>query len=112
MIVYNMIPSGFNLTNTLFGFQESNTLVALTHNDSSLEDEELSALATHLRYRANILLQVEGLSTGYCKDVHGQVSCFPCLIYPLTPSPFKHLFLAIFALSVFTYQYLFVSCCT
>lgn len=52
----------------------STTLVALTHNDTSVEDEEYTTLATHLRHRADIVLVVEGLSSGYCKDVHGQLS--------------------------------------
>ncbi|XP_072029391.1 elongator complex protein 6-like [Amphiura filiformis] len=52
----------------------SNTLVTLIHNDPRLDDEELSTLATHLRHRADTLLLVEGLSSGYCKDVHGQLT--------------------------------------
>ena len=45
-----------------------------------MEDEEYTTLATHLRHRADIVLVVEGLSSGYCKDVHGQVSGWAYII--------------------------------
>ena len=38
---------------------------------SDCEGEEL--LRTHLLHHANLSLRVEGLRTGYCKDVHGEV---------------------------------------
>ena len=49
-------------------------LVALVHNDSDVDDEESLLLWKQLCYVAHMELHVRGLSSGYCKDVHGQVS--------------------------------------
>lgn len=49
-------------------------LVTLVHNDSDVDDEESLLLWKQLCYVAHMELHVRGLSSGYCKDVHGQVS--------------------------------------
>ncbi|KAL9961410.1 hypothetical protein ACROYT_G030343 [Oculina patagonica] len=49
-------------------------LVTLVHNDSDVDDEESLLLWKQLCYVAHMELHVEGLSSGYCKDVHGQLT--------------------------------------
>ena len=49
-------------------------LVTLVHNDSDVEDEESLLLWRQLCHEAHVELHVRGLKSGYCKDVHGQVS--------------------------------------
>ena len=49
--------------------------MALVHNDSDVDDEESLLLWKQLCHEAHLELHVAGLSSGYCKDVHGQVSC-------------------------------------
>ena len=45
-------------------------LVTMVHCDGS-EGEEM--VRTHLLHRSHLVLHVEGLSTGYSKEVHGEV---------------------------------------
>lgn len=47
--------------------------MTLVHNDSDVEDEESLLLWKQLCYDSHMELHVRGLSSGYCKDVHGQV---------------------------------------
>ena len=47
--------------------------MSLVHTDHDVEDEEALLLWKQLCYWAHLELHVEGLSSGYCKDVHGQV---------------------------------------
>ncbi|XP_077990638.1 elongator complex protein 6-like [Glandiceps talaboti] len=49
-------------------------LVTLVHSDKDVEDEENDLLLKQLSYHSNLHLHVEGLSSGYCKDVHGQLT--------------------------------------
>lgn len=48
-------------------------LVTLVHNDSDVDDEDSLLLWKQMCYVAHMELYVQGLSSGYCKDVHGQV---------------------------------------
>lgn len=48
--------------------------VTLVHNDSDVEDEESLLLWKQLCYYSHMELHVRGLSSGYCKDVHGQLT--------------------------------------
>lgn len=49
-------------------------LVTLVHNDSDVDDEESLLLWKQLCYVAHMELHVRGLSSGYFKDVHGQLT--------------------------------------
>ncbi|XP_038052176.1 elongator complex protein 6-like [Patiria miniata] len=53
--------------------QPETTVVCLVHHDADVDDECNAALITQLRHRAHCLLQVQGLGSGYSKDVHGQL---------------------------------------
>ncbi|KAM4821595.1 elongator complex protein 6 isoform 1-T1 [Thomomys bottae] len=48
-------------------------VVALLHNSGEAEDEENDLLLNGLSHQSHLILQAEGLSTGFCKDVHGQL---------------------------------------
>ena len=48
--------------------------MAMVHCDGADSDEEEQLLRKHLLHICNLSLHVEGLSTGYSKDVHGNVS--------------------------------------
>ena len=58
----------------IFHLQSDGCLVTLVHNDNDVDDEESKLLWKQLCYLTDIEFQVKGLSSGYCKDVHGQVS--------------------------------------
>ncbi|XP_043921955.1 elongator complex protein 6 isoform X2 [Protopterus annectens] len=47
-------------------------MVALVHSDDQ-QDEENELLVKWLHHQSSLVIQAEGLSTGYCKDIHGQV---------------------------------------
>ena len=47
--------------------------MTLAHNDSDVDDEESQLLWKQLCYLADMEFHVRGLTSGYCKDVHGQV---------------------------------------
>lgn len=49
-------------------------LVTLVHSDNDADDEESQLLWKQLWYLANMEFQVKGLTSGYCKDVHGQLT--------------------------------------
>ena len=57
----------------LFFFKKDGCVVTLVHNDSDVDDDESLLLWKQLCYVAHMELHVQGLSSGYCKDVHGQV---------------------------------------
>lgn len=49
-------------------------LVTLVHNDNDVDDEDSLLLWKQLCHEAHLELHVRGLSSGYCKDVHGQLT--------------------------------------
>lgn len=53
--------------------QSSGNLVSLVHNDIDVGDEDSLKLTNVLSHQADILIQIEGLNSGFSKDVHGQV---------------------------------------
>ncbi|XP_041046360.1 elongator complex protein 6 isoform X2 [Carcharodon carcharias] len=59
-------------------------IVTLMHNTEHLEDEENNFVAKSLSHQCHLILEVEGLTTGYCKDIHGQLK-MTCR----SPSPVK-----------------------
>ncbi|XP_048452125.1 elongator complex protein 6, partial [Rhincodon typus] len=59
-------------------------VVMLVHNTENLEDEENNFVVKSLSHQCHLILQVEGLTTGYCKDIHGQL-----MMTCRSPSPVK-----------------------
>ncbi|XP_077792757.1 elongator complex protein 6 isoform X1 [Podarcis muralis] len=54
--------------------QLKGNLVVMLHSSADSEDEENELLVKAVRHQSNRILWAEGLATGYCKDVHGQLS--------------------------------------
>ena len=48
-------------------------IVCLVHDSGDTEDEESDVLLNGLSHQSHLILRAEGLATGFCKDVHGQV---------------------------------------
>nr|XP_020018971.1 elongator complex protein 6 isoform X2 [Castor canadensis]XP_020018972.1 elongator complex protein 6 isoform X2 [Castor canadensis] len=48
-------------------------VVALVHDRGDAEDEENDILLNGLSHQSHLILRAEGLATGFCKDVHGQL---------------------------------------
>ncbi|XP_069778252.1 elongator complex protein 6 isoform X1 [Narcine bancroftii] len=48
-------------------------IVVLVRDTEDLEDEENNSVVKSLSYHSHLILQTEGLATGYCKDIHGQL---------------------------------------
>nr|XP_014353136.1 PREDICTED: elongator complex protein 6 isoform X2 [Latimeria chalumnae] len=49
------------------------TVVTLAHSDEDIGDEEMELIAKLLSHQSSLMLKLEGLATGYCKDVHGEI---------------------------------------
>ncbi|XP_054847273.1 elongator complex protein 6 [Eublepharis macularius] len=49
-------------------------MVVMEHSSDDSEDEENELLVRALRHQSNRILWAEGLATGFCKDVHGQLT--------------------------------------
>lgn len=60
--------NGFHLRSLLQG-----NIVALVHDSGDTEDEENNILLNGLSHQSHLILRAEGLATGFCRDVHGQV---------------------------------------
>ena len=50
------------------------TFVVGVNNDMGEQDEDADHLKKFVQHTVNLSLEVKGLETGYCKDVHGQVT--------------------------------------
>ena len=46
------------------------------HCDSDINDDATKYLRNQLKYHVTIHINVKGLTTGYSRDVHGQVKHF------------------------------------
>ncbi|NXI38275.1 ELP6 protein, partial [Galbula dea] len=53
--------------------QLKGNIVVLVHSHEDSEDEENELLVNSLCHHSDLILWVEGLATGFCKDVHGQI---------------------------------------
>uniref|UniRef100_A0A8C3HPL9 Elongator complex protein 6 n=2 Tax=Chrysemys picta bellii TaxID=8478 RepID=A0A8C3HPL9_CHRPI len=53
--------------------QLKGNIVVLVHSNDDSEDEENELVVNSLCHQSNLILWAEGLATGFCKDVHGQV---------------------------------------
>lgn len=58
-------------------------VVALVHDNRDAEDKENGILLNGLSHQSHLVLRAEGLATGFCKDVHGQVLGLPvgCFVW-------------------------------
>ncbi|KAM4705344.1 elongator complex protein 6 [Rhinophrynus dorsalis] len=54
--------------------QYKGNLVCLVRCDTDTRDDECETLVKTLQYQSSVLLEVESLRTGFCKDVHGQLT--------------------------------------
>ncbi|XP_076985592.1 elongator complex protein 6 isoform X2 [Tamandua tetradactyla] len=48
-------------------------MVTLVHDSGDAEDEENDMLLNGLSHQSHLILRAEGLATGFCRDVHGQL---------------------------------------
>ncbi|KFP81884.1 Elongator complex protein 6, partial [Apaloderma vittatum] len=53
--------------------QLKGNIVVLVHSNEESEDEENELVVNSLCHHSDLILWVEGLATGFCKDVHGQI---------------------------------------
>ncbi|NXC25821.1 ELP6 protein, partial [Campylorhamphus procurvoides] len=53
--------------------QLKGNIVVLVHSNEDLEDEENELVVNSLCHHSDLILWAEGLATGFCKDVHGQM---------------------------------------
>ncbi|NWU92550.1 ELP6 protein, partial [Upupa epops] len=53
--------------------QMKGNIVVLVHSNEDSEDEENELVVNSLCHHSDLILWVEGLATGFCKDVHGQI---------------------------------------
>ena len=79
-----LISLGFSVTDVVacchylqeFVHQEhlkKGSLILYTNNGRGDNDEQLKILWNWICHNASLTIEVSGLSTGYCKDVHGEV---------------------------------------
>ncbi|XP_072797275.1 elongator complex protein 6 isoform X2 [Vicugna pacos] len=54
-------------------WERKGNIVALVHDSGDAEDEENDILLNGLSHQSHLILRAEGLATGFCKDVHGQI---------------------------------------
>ncbi|XP_072797278.1 elongator complex protein 6 isoform X5 [Vicugna pacos] len=54
-------------------WERKGNIVALVHDSGDAEDEENDILLNGLSHQSHLILRAEGLATGFCKDVHGQL---------------------------------------
>nr|XP_047909314.1 elongator complex protein 6 isoform X3 [Anser cygnoides] len=53
--------------------QLQGNIVVLVHGSEDAEDEENDLVGNSLGHHSDLILWVEGLATGFCKDVHGEI---------------------------------------
>ncbi|NXD39847.1 ELP6 protein, partial [Copsychus sechellarum] len=53
--------------------QLQGNVVVLVHSSEDSEDEENELVVNSLCHHSDLILWAEGLATGFCKDVHGQI---------------------------------------
>ncbi|NWR45960.1 ELP6 protein, partial [Regulus satrapa] len=53
--------------------QLKGNVVVLVHSSEDSEDEENELVVNSLCHHSDLILWAEGLATGFCKDVHGQI---------------------------------------
>ncbi|XP_030827357.1 elongator complex protein 6 [Camarhynchus parvulus] len=53
--------------------QLKGNIVVLVHSNEDSEDEENELVVNSLCHHSDLILWAQGLATGFCKDVHGQI---------------------------------------
>ncbi|NXH12021.1 ELP6 protein, partial [Bucco capensis] len=64
--------------------QLKGNIVVLVHSNEDSEDEENELVVNSLCHHSDLILWVEGLATGFCKDVHGQIKIIKRVSLELT----------------------------
>ncbi|NXX77251.1 ELP6 protein, partial [Urocolius indicus] len=64
--------------------QLQGNIVVLVHSNEDSEDEENELVVNSLCHHSDLILWAEGLVTGFCKDVHGQIKIIKRLSLELT----------------------------
>ncbi|KAM6088676.1 elongator complex protein 6 isoform 3-T3 [Chlamydotis macqueenii] len=64
--------------------QLKGNIVVLVHSNEDSEDEENELVVNSMCHHSDLILWVEGLATGFCKDVHGQIKIIQRLSLELT----------------------------
>ncbi|NXC55931.1 ELP6 protein, partial [Aleadryas rufinucha] len=54
-------------------YQLKGNIVVLVHSNEDSEDEENELVVNSMCHHSDLILWAEGLATGFCKDVHGQI---------------------------------------
>ncbi|NWW87623.1 ELP6 protein, partial [Rhynochetos jubatus] len=67
--------------------QLKGNIVLLVHSNEDSEDEENELVGNSLCHDSDLILWVEGLATGFCKDVHGQIKIIRRMSLELTAEP-------------------------
>ncbi|KAJ8020657.1 Elongator complex protein 6 [Holothuria leucospilota] len=65
--------------------QNAGNLVTLVHDDADGLDDDASHLVIALSHQTDMLIKVEGLTSGFSKDVHGQVTIVHRGLHQSTP---------------------------
>ncbi|XP_014811211.1 PREDICTED: elongator complex protein 6 isoform X3 [Calidris pugnax] len=64
--------------------QLKGNIVVLVHSNEDSEDEENDLVVNSLCHHSDLILWVEGLATGFCKDVHGEIKIIKRVSLELT----------------------------
>ncbi|NWH58552.1 ELP6 protein, partial [Geococcyx californianus] len=64
--------------------QLKGNIVVLVHSNEDSEDDENDLMVNSLCHHSDLILWAEGLATGFCKDVHGQIKIIRRLSLQLT----------------------------
>uniref|UniRef100_A0A7M4E0S0 Elongator complex protein 6 n=1 Tax=Crocodylus porosus TaxID=8502 RepID=A0A7M4E0S0_CROPO len=57
--------------------QLKGNIVVLVHSSEDSDDTENELVVNALCHQSNLILWAEGLATGFCKDIHGQLKIIP-----------------------------------
>ncbi|XP_019363548.1 PREDICTED: elongator complex protein 6 [Gavialis gangeticus] len=57
--------------------QLKGNIVVLVHSSEDSDDTENELVVKALCHQSNLILWAEGLATGFCKDIHGQLKIIP-----------------------------------
>ncbi|KFV86087.1 Elongator complex protein 6, partial [Struthio camelus australis] len=75
-LICPLAPSGLGTSeglNRCLVLSGQGNIVVLVHSSEDSEDEENELVVTSLCHHSDLILWAEGLATGFCKDVHGQL---------------------------------------
>ncbi|XP_006868857.1 PREDICTED: elongator complex protein 6 [Chrysochloris asiatica] len=55
-------------------WNQKGNMVVLVHDSGDSEDEDNDILLNGVSHQSHLILRAEGLATGFCRDVHGQLT--------------------------------------